>query len=80
MLTKTQTLKAITKALISYKTNVLDTIYAKSSDVPSIDGLVSETSLDNRLSNLSIVTISQSQYNALETKDSNVLYLIINDE
>lgn len=33
MLTKSQVISAIQKSLISFKTNVLDRIYAKSSDV-----------------------------------------------
>ena len=49
--------------------------------IPSIQGLASESyvnqEIDNRLSGLQIVKITQAEYDALATKDPNTLYLIV---
>lgn len=49
--------------------------------IPSIAGLASESyvnqEIDNRLSGLQIVKITQAEYDALATKDPNTLYLIV---
>ena len=50
----------------------------------SIDGtptndndLITKKYVDNKLSGLTIIKITQAEYDALETKDPNTLYLII---
>lgn len=36
-----------------------------------------DTTIDDRMSKLNIKTISQSEYDSLESKDPNTLYLVI---
>lgn len=44
--------------------------------IPSIEGLASEQYVDNKLAGLQLVMITQAEYDALETKDPNTLYII----
>ena len=44
--------------------------------IPSIEGLATTKYVDDRLNNLTIKTISQSEYDSLSNKDPNTLYLI----
>lgn len=46
-------------------------------EIPSIQGLASEAYVNNKLANLQLVKITQAEYEALETKDPNTLYLIV---
>ena len=46
-------------------------------EIPSIQGLASEAYVNNKLANLQLVKITQAEYDALETKDPNTLYLIV---
>ena len=46
-------------------------------EIPSIQGLASEAYVNNKLANLQLVKITQAKYDALETKDPNTLYLIV---
>ena len=45
--------------------------------IPSIQGLATEDFVNNMLSGLRLVQMTQSEYDALEVKDSNTLYIII---
>lgn len=45
--------------------------------IPSIEGLASEAYVNNKLANLQLVKITQAEYDALENKDANTLYIII---
>ena len=40
-------------------------------------GLASEAYVNNKLANLQLVKITQAEYDVLETKDPNTLYLIV---
>lgn len=46
-------------------------------EIPSIQGLASEAYVNNKLANLQLVKITQAEYDDLETKDPNTLYLIV---
>lgn len=50
--------------------------YALKTEIPSIEGLATKEYVDSKLSNLSIIQITQAEYDALTTKDPNALYLI----
>lgn len=45
--------------------------------IPSIEGLATEEYVNNMLSGLRLIQMTQSEYDALEVKDSNTLYIII---
>lgn len=45
--------------------------------IPSIQGLASESYVNNKLSNLQLLRITQEDYNTLVTKDPNTLYIIV---
>lgn len=46
-------------------------------NIPSVQGLATEEFVNNMLSGLRLVQMTQSEYDALEVKDSNTLYIII---
>ena len=59
---------------------------ADKSEIPSVDGLASETYVDekidvvnNKFDGITIKRITQVQYDALSTKDSNTLYIIVSE-
>ena len=45
--------------------------------IPSTEGLATEGYVNNMLSGLRLIQMTQSEYDALEVKDSNTLYIII---
>ena len=46
-------------------------------EIPSVEGLASETYVNNKLANLQLLQITQEDYDALATRDPNTLYIIV---